>query len=143
MRKEQETADSLKKKISARKAAVNQYDLVLEERKEQLSDIDRLISDLEKEKKGAVIAKEKALDDAFSQQKLAKQYEKETAGKEVEKERKHAELKVIRSQVNGAKYELAGLQERMDIDYAGLVNRVEVAKREMRKPLEKIRDLLR
>ena len=140
MKNPQQTADDLKKTISARSIALNQFNVDLEDKAKEMSDMKDSIKECEKDVVRAqkeVLAAQKVAEDA---KKLAAQYVKETAGKEEAKRLKHEELKAIRTEVNSAIYKLAGLQERMDIDYQALQNRYNVFKRVVQKNMEKLRE---
>ena len=143
MKTPQQTADDLKKTISARSTALNQYNMDIETRKEMLNELDKLVT----EAKEAVT---KAENEEYStQEHLAK-----TKGKlsdmviKVTNETKRFEsmnndVLETKRLINKAKFELAGIQEKADTKYEALQSRHNVWKRNIRKECDRVRVILK
>lgn len=143
MKTPQQTADELKKTISARSTALNQYNADIEDRKQMLADIQKLIKESEQEqlkaedkelKAQALLAKtESQIKDA--QDKLDKAVQKLEA--------KMNEIDNIDLIIKEKLRDRADVEEKMNIKYEAMNNRYTAVKHAIRREMDKVRDILK
>jgi len=143
MKINQQTADDLKKTISARSAALNQYNADIEEKKKELENINK---EIKESKKALSVAEEEELKGQTQLNKMKKKLSKAQDAVDAEVlriEEKHNEVIEINKEVKRSKLSLAEVEEGMNIKYEALQNRYGIIKRAIRKEMDKVRDLLK